>query len=40
MKGFSDTWCSWIGMITAGGHVVIKVNDHVGPNFQTKKGLR
>jgi hypothetical protein len=27
-------------MITAGGHVVIKVNDHVGPNFQTKKGLR
>jgi hypothetical protein len=42
MKRFSDKWFSWIGMITTGGggHVGIKVNDHVGPNFHTKKGLR
>jgi hypothetical protein len=27
-------------MIIWGGHVGIKINDQVGPNFQTKKGLR
>jgi hypothetical protein len=40
MKGFSSQWCQWIDSITQGGHVGIKINDQVGPNFQTKKGLR
>jgi hypothetical protein len=39
MKGFSSQWCQWIDSIIQGGHVGIKVNDQVGPNFQTKKGL-
>jgi hypothetical protein len=39
MKGFSSQWCQWIDSIIQGGHVDIKVNDQVGPNFQTKKGL-
>jgi hypothetical protein len=40
MKGFSRQWCQWIDSIIQGGHVGIKINDQVGPNFQTKKGLR
>jgi hypothetical protein len=38
MKGFSQQWCRWIDYVIQGGHVGIKVNDHVGQNFQTKKG--
>jgi hypothetical protein len=40
MKGFSSQWCSWIDSVIQGGHVGIKVNDHVGQNFQSKKVLR
>jgi len=40
MKGFSREWCAWINSIMTGGHVGIKVNDQVGSNFQTHKGLR
>jgi hypothetical protein len=40
MKGFSNQWCQWINSIMQGGHVGIKINDQVGQNFQTKKGLR
>jgi hypothetical protein len=40
MKGFSDKWCQWVESIIQGGHVGIKINDLVGQNFQTKKGLR
>jgi hypothetical protein len=40
MKGFSEKWCSWINSVTTGGHVGIKVNDHIGANFQTYKALR
>jgi hypothetical protein len=39
MKGFSPTWCKWVASFMKGGHVGIKVNDIVGQNFQTKKGL-
>jgi hypothetical protein len=28
------------GFLHGGGHVNIKVNDQVGRNFQTKKGIR
>jgi hypothetical protein len=27
-------------MVVQGGNVGIKINDHLGPYFQTKKGLR
>ena len=40
MKGFSLEWCNWITTIMIGGHVGIKVNDQVGANFLTHKGLR
>jgi len=40
MKGFSSKWCEWIEAFTKGGHVNIKLNDQLGENFQTKKGLR
>jgi hypothetical protein len=40
MKGFSNQWCNWIDSIIQGGHVEIKINDQVGQNFQTKKGLQ
>jgi hypothetical protein len=40
MKRFSSTWWKWIEDFTQNGHVHIKINDEVGENFQTKKGLR
>lgn len=40
MKGFSAQWCEWIQSIVSRGHVGIKVNNDVGPYFQTQKGLR
>ena len=33
-------WISWIESFVSGGSVAIKVNDDVGPFFQSKKGLR
>jgi hypothetical protein len=39
MKGFSNKSCQWIEAVTQGRHVGIKVNDQVGRNFQTNKGL-
>jgi hypothetical protein len=40
MKGFSSEWCNWINSIMTRGHVGIEVNDQIGGNFQTYKGLR
>jgi hypothetical protein len=40
MKGFFTTWCKWIASFMEGGHVGIKINDQVGPNFQSRKGVR
>jgi hypothetical protein len=40
MKGFSPMWCRWVASFMEGGHVGIKINDTVGQNFQTKKGVR
>ena len=40
MKGFSPKWCRWVQTMVSGGSVGIKVNDNVGPYFQTKWGLR
>jgi len=40
MKGFSPKWCRWVEGMISGESVGIKVNDEIGPYFQTKRGLR
>jgi retron-type reverse transcriptase len=40
MKGFDPVWCDRIKQYVQGGSVEIRVNDDIGHNFQTKKGLR
>ena len=40
MKGFSPKWCRWIEGMVTGESVGIKVNDDIGPYFQTKRGFR
>jgi hypothetical protein len=37
---FCTQWCHWIDTIIQGDHVGIKINDQIGLNIQTKKGLR
>ena len=39
MKEFSSNWCRWVEGMISGGSVGIKVNDKIGPYFQTKRGL-
>ena len=39
MKGFSPKWRRWIEEMVTGGSVGIKVNDEIGPYFQTKRDL-
>lgn len=40
MKGFDPIWCDWVKSFVQGRNVGIKMNDQVGPYFQTKKCLR
>jgi len=40
MKGFSRVWCKWIEEVVSRGSVGVKVNEEIGQNFQTRKGLR
>jgi hypothetical protein len=40
MKGFSLKWRRWVESMVTGGSVGIKINDEVGPYFQTRCGLR
>ena len=40
MKGFSPVWCKWIEEVVSQGSVGVKVNNEIGQNFQTRKGLR
>ena len=40
IRGFCDTWCSWIYQILHGGSVAVKINDEMGPYFQSAKGVR
>jgi hypothetical protein len=40
MKGFFEEWHTPIHNFVSGGSVAVKVNDDVGRNFQTQKGLR
>jgi hypothetical protein len=40
MKGFDPKWCDFIKQFVQRGSVGIRVNDDIGQNFQTRKGLR
>jgi mannosylglycoprotein endo-beta-mannosidase len=40
MKGFDPVWCDRIKHCVQGGSVGIRVNNDIGHNFQTRKGLR
>lgn len=40
MRGFNDTWCDWIKKILHNGTVSIKLNNEMGPYFQSFKGVR
>lgn len=39
-KHFLEKICDWIMKIIRGGKVAVKVNDQIGPYFNTHKGLR
>lgn len=34
-KGFPEIWCDWIMKTSRGGRVAVKVNEEVGPYFNT-----
>ena len=40
MKGFHPKWCNSVKEFISRGSVGIRVNDDIGHNFQTLKGLR
>ena len=40
MRGFNETWCGWENQILYNGTVSIKLNNSVGPYFQSAKGVR
>jgi hypothetical protein len=40
MKGFSPMWHRCVASFMEDDHVGIKINDTVGQNFETKKGIR
>uniref|UniRef100_A0A452XMY6 Reverse transcriptase domain-containing protein n=1 Tax=Aegilops tauschii subsp. strangulata TaxID=200361 RepID=A0A452XMY6_AEGTS len=40
MRGFDPKWCSWVEQILHNGTVSIKLNNCVGPYFQSAKGVR
>ena len=40
MRGFDPKWCSWVEQILRNSTVSIKLNNCVGPYFQSGKGVR
>jgi hypothetical protein len=40
IRGFDERWCSWIEKVMCGGTVAVKINECVGPYFQSCKGVR
>jgi hypothetical protein len=33
IRGFNETWCSWIQMVLQNGIVAVKLNNQMGPYF-------
>jgi hypothetical protein len=40
VRDFSRTWCDWINKVLKDGIVTVRLNDQVGPYFQSCKGVR
>ena len=40
MREFHPQWTEWVRKILVGGTVSVKLNDEVGPYFQSSKGVR
>uniref|UniRef100_A0A453DES7 Reverse transcriptase domain-containing protein n=1 Tax=Aegilops tauschii subsp. strangulata TaxID=200361 RepID=A0A453DES7_AEGTS len=40
LRGFDQKWCGWVKQIVRNGTVSIKLNNCVGPYFQSAKGVR
>jgi hypothetical protein len=40
LRGFSETWCGWVQKVVQDRTIAIKLNDMVGPYFQSFKGVR
>jgi hypothetical protein len=40
MRGFCSLWCSWIRQFLHNGTVSVKINNEMGPYFQSAKGVR
>jgi hypothetical protein len=40
IRGFNDLWCSWVKQCLFEGTVCVKINDEMGPYFQSSKGVR
>ena len=40
LHGFNEAWCGWVKQILYNGTVSIKLNNCVGPYFQSAKGVR
>jgi hypothetical protein len=39
-RGFNPLWCSWVRQSLHNGTVSVKINNEVGPYFQSAKGVR
>lgn len=40
MRGFGDKWVSWVKQVRFHGTFNIKLNDEIGPYFQSAKRVR
>lgn len=40
LKGFNEQWCGWTEKFLKNGTISVKVNDTIGPYFQSAKGVR
>jgi hypothetical protein len=40
VRGFSRTWCEWISKVLKDGTVAVRLNNKLGPYFQSCKGGR
>jgi hypothetical protein len=40
IRGFNEKWCCWVKQSLVGGTVSVKLNNEMGPYFQSAKGVR
>jgi hypothetical protein len=40
IRGFNELWCSWVKQSLFEGTVSVKINNEMGPYFQSAKGVR